>query len=154
MRFAVLWQYYFGTTSTPQLQVNLVWKSRFSVSNVVYIVIRYCTLAVICVDISFMLRAEWSDQICRSFLFGEMILSTVVVILGDLILIFRVWILYGRSKRLLYFVVPLIVAEIIAMTIVGVYTIVPLKHYVHVGPILGGCYSLGLDSLLLRDLVF
>jgi len=94
-----------------------------------------------------MLRAEWSDQICQSFLYGEMILSTIIVVSADIILVFRVWILYSRSRRFLYFMVPLIAAEIIAMIVVGVYTVEPLIHYVHVGPVLGGCYSLEVPRL-------
>ncbi|KAJ6485800.1 hypothetical protein C8R45DRAFT_997914 [Mycena sanguinolenta] len=128
-------------------EVNLVWKSRFSVSNVAYIGIRYFTLIVLCIDLSFMLRAEWSDHTCQAFLLGEMVLSTTIVVLADAILVFRVWILYRRSRTLLYVMVPLITAEIIAMLIVGVYTIRPLTDYVHVGPLLGGCYSLEVPRL-------
>jgi len=128
-------------------EVKLIWKSRFSISNVAYIWIRYFTLLALCIDISFMLKTEWSDHLCQSFLFGEMVVSTIIVVSADLILIFRVWILYGRSRRLLYFIVPLIAAEIIAMIIVGVKTIAPLKQYVHVGPLLGGCYSLEVPRL-------
>ncbi|KAJ7272578.1 hypothetical protein B0H12DRAFT_1091173 [Mycena haematopus] len=128
-------------------EVNLVWKSRFSISNVAYIWIRYFTLVVLCIDISFMLRAEWSDQMCQSFLLGEMVLSTIIVVSADAILVLRVWILYGRSRRFLYIMVPLIAAEIIAMITVGVFTVRPLTQYVHVGPLLGGCYSLEVPRL-------
>ncbi|KAJ7462139.1 hypothetical protein FB451DRAFT_1562696, partial [Mycena latifolia] len=43
-------------------EVNLVWKTRLSLSNVFYIWIRYFTLLVLCVDLNFMLRIENSDQ--------------------------------------------------------------------------------------------
>ncbi|KAF7356949.1 Ribosomal-protein-alanine acetyltransferase [Mycena venus] len=128
-------------------EVNLIWKSRFSISNVAYIWIRYFTLLAICIDVSFMLRAEGSDHLCQSFLFGEMVVSTIIVISADLILIFRVWILYERSRNMLYLMVPLVTAEIIAMITVGVYTIKPLKQYVHVGPLLAGCYSFEVPRL-------
>ncbi|KAJ7819812.1 hypothetical protein B0H13DRAFT_2378135 [Mycena leptocephala] len=104
-------------------------------------------LALVIIDISFMLRAEWSDHLCKSFLFGEMVTCTIIVISTDLILVFRVWILYGRPRKLLYLMVPLITAEIIAMITVGVKTIAALEQYVHVGPILGGCYSLEVPRL-------
>ncbi|KAJ7643307.1 hypothetical protein DFH06DRAFT_1333562 [Mycena polygramma] len=42
---------------------------------------------------------------------------------------------------MLYLIVPLIAAEIIAMTILGALTIASLEHYVHIGPILVGCYT-------------
>ncbi|KAF8189577.1 hypothetical protein K438DRAFT_1832823, partial [Mycena galopus ATCC 62051] len=65
-------------------EVSLIWKSHFSVSNVAYI--RYLTLLAFA---PVMLRAEWSDQICQSFLYGEMILSTIIVVSADIILVFR-----------------------------------------------------------------
>ncbi|KAJ7462141.1 hypothetical protein FB451DRAFT_1496661 [Mycena latifolia] len=48
--------------------------------------------------------------------------------------------------------IPLIAAELVTMIIVGVYTIKPLEHYLHIGyraflPILGGCYSLTVPRL-------
>ncbi|KAJ7928133.1 hypothetical protein B0H13DRAFT_2311994 [Mycena leptocephala] len=67
-------------------EVTLIWKSRFSISN---IWIRYLTLVALCIDISFMLRAEWSDHLCKSFLFGEMVTCTIIVVSTDLILVFR-----------------------------------------------------------------
>ncbi|KAJ7777314.1 hypothetical protein B0H16DRAFT_1853782 [Mycena metata] len=139
-------------------EINLVWQSRFSPSSVFYvgpslrshdtgfydcskIWIRYLPLIALSIDISFMLKAEGSDR-------GEMAISTIFHISADIILVLRVWILYGRSRPLLYFwVVPLIAAETIAMFVVGVYTIKPLDEYIHIGPVIGGCYSLEVPRL-------
>ncbi|KAJ7739912.1 hypothetical protein B0H16DRAFT_61962 [Mycena metata] len=44
-------------------EVDLVWKTRLSLSSVFYIWIRYFTLFVLCVDVSFMLRGQKSDHV-------------------------------------------------------------------------------------------
>ncbi|KAJ6581112.1 hypothetical protein B0H19DRAFT_1251358 [Mycena capillaripes] len=166
----------------PEEVINLIWKSRFSISSASYIWIRYFTLLALSIDISFMLRAEWSDHQAVSFT-GDTDPTEIIKISPQLPIFLirrdgylhynryfsgshsslavcilfcatrllvtqrRVWILYGRSQKLLYFMVPLIAAEIIAMIAVGVYTIRALEQYVHVGPILGGCYSLQVPRL-------
>ncbi|KAK7047021.1 hypothetical protein R3P38DRAFT_95642 [Favolaschia claudopus] len=94
-----------------------------------------------------MMKREWSDKLCRSFLFGEMVLSTFIVLLAELVLVFRVWILYHRSKRLQYFLVALVIGEIIASFTVGVYTVKPLRQFVHDGLVLLGCYSLSVPRI-------
>ncbi|KAJ6581114.1 hypothetical protein B0H19DRAFT_493568 [Mycena capillaripes] len=126
-------------------EVTLMWKSRFSVSNAFYIWIRYFTLIALSIDLSFMLKVEWSDHL-PDFLF-QTIACTIIVVSADVILVLRVWILYAKSRKLLYFLVPLIAAEIIAMIIVGIFTIKGLERYVHVGPVLQGCYSLEVPRL-------
>ncbi|KAJ7506530.1 hypothetical protein B0H11DRAFT_1971669 [Mycena galericulata] len=95
-----------------------------------------------------MLRAEKFNHLCQYFFFGQMATSTVIIISADLILVLRVWILFGRSEKLLYFMVPLIAAEMIAMIAIGFYTINSLEQYLHIGPILGGCYSLKVPRFL------
>ncbi|KAJ7682251.1 hypothetical protein DFH06DRAFT_290830 [Mycena polygramma] len=108
-------------------EVELVWKARLSISSVFYIWIRYFTLFILSIDVSFMLQPQTSDRLCQLFFFGQMATSTIIIISADLILVLRVWILYGRTRRLLYFMVPLIAAEMIAMIVVGVFTISALE---------------------------
>ncbi|KAK7059980.1 hypothetical protein R3P38DRAFT_976366 [Favolaschia claudopus] len=123
-------------------EVELVWKTRRSLFNFLYLFIRYFTLLVIGINISFMMKTEWSDHTCRAFIFEELILTTIIVWLSELVLVIRVWILYQRSRTLLYFLAALLVADLIAYLTVGIYTVKPIKEYVHVGPLLRGCYSL------------
>ncbi|KAJ7167675.1 hypothetical protein C8R46DRAFT_1218602 [Mycena filopes] len=139
-------------------EVNLVWKARLSLSTTLssgFVIslswyygdrLFHCTEAFLSqlmlssVDVSFMLRDEKSDH-------GQMATSTVIILSADLILVLRVWILYGRKRSLLYFLIPLITAEMIAMITIGIFTIGPLEKYLHIGPILGGCYSLKVPRL-------
>ncbi|KAJ7819479.1 hypothetical protein B0H14DRAFT_3473104 [Mycena olivaceomarginata] len=67
---------------------------------------------------------------------------TLTVVVVDFVLVLRVWILYGKSRRLLYILVPLMAVEIIALLTTGTLTVIPLKEYLNIGPILRGCYSL------------
>ncbi|KAJ7044836.1 hypothetical protein C8F04DRAFT_597904 [Mycena alexandri] len=144
-------------------EVDLVWKTRLSLSSVFYIWIRYFTLVVLCADVSFMLRGENSDRMPIFFLrtngdfnrdnhLRRSHLGFTVHILFAPSMKFStqfcsVWILYGRKWRLLYFLIPLIAAEMIAMISVGTFTIASLEKYLHIGPILDGCYSLKVPRL-------
>ncbi|KAF7350171.1 hypothetical protein MVEN_01319600 [Mycena venus] len=72
----------------------------------------------------------------------EGVSSTLIVATVDMILTLRVWILFGKSRRLLYFLVPLVTVEIAVMLFIAVFTINTADTYVHIGPFLPGCYSL------------
>ncbi|KAJ7777236.1 hypothetical protein B0H16DRAFT_951762 [Mycena metata] len=85
--------------------------------------------------------------ICQSFFFWELTTCTIIVLSADFVLLLRVWILYGGTRKFLYFAVPLGLAEAVALFTVGVYTLKPLDHYVHVGSIVAGCYSLEVPRL-------
>ncbi|KAJ7707398.1 hypothetical protein B0H17DRAFT_1191903 [Mycena rosella] len=79
---------------------------------------------------------------------AEAITCSFIVVTADIILVMRVWVLYGRAKKLLYFFLPLIIVEIIAMLIVAVLTILPLRDYFHIGTTILGCYSLRVPRYL------
>ncbi|KAJ7258147.1 hypothetical protein C8J57DRAFT_1341238 [Mycena rebaudengoi] len=121
--------------------VELVWKSRWGLFNFFYIWIRYFTLILITVFLSFALREQTSDTLCNIFQLVEMVACTLVIFSVDVIIALRVWILFRRSKILLYCMIPLLIAELVTMIVVGYYTVGPLKHSAHIGPILTGCWS-------------
>ncbi|KAF8160526.1 hypothetical protein K438DRAFT_1942307 [Mycena galopus ATCC 62051] len=126
--------------STLPEEIEFVWKSRLSLWSVLYVRTRYYTLVAIAIDVSFMFREIPSSNVCRYFILAEMITSTVESVSVDSILVLRVWILYNKSRWLIYFLVPLMTAEIIALLTIGTLSILPAKEYVHIGPILKGCY--------------
>ncbi|KAJ7054986.1 hypothetical protein C8F01DRAFT_1373927 [Mycena amicta] len=114
--------------------VKRIWKTRLSLLNVLYVWIRYFTLISVIVDVRFLVSLQVSDK-------GELVTSTIIVISTDVVLAARVWILYGRSRKLLVVLMVLVTLEFITAVIVGVFTILPLKEFVHVGDLLHGCYS-------------
>ncbi|KAF8160538.1 hypothetical protein K438DRAFT_1859615, partial [Mycena galopus ATCC 62051] len=101
--------------STLPEEIEFVWKSRLSLWSVLYT--RYYTLVAI---------AEIPSSN------SEMITSTVESVSVDSILVLRVWILYNKSRWLIYFLVPLMTGALN----IGTLSILPAKG----GPILKGCY--------------
>ncbi|KAJ7917188.1 hypothetical protein B0H13DRAFT_2657922, partial [Mycena leptocephala] len=57
--------------------------------------------------------------------------STVIVAAVDVTLLLRVWILFGKSRRLLYFLIHLMSVEIGVMFFVSIFTIHNSDEYVH-----------------------
>ncbi|KAF8192885.1 hypothetical protein K438DRAFT_1969998 [Mycena galopus ATCC 62051] len=82
--------------------------------------IRYFTLIVVAVDASSMFTEMKSSS-------SEMVNCTVVTISVDFVLVLRVWILYGKSRRLLYILFPLMAVEIIILITIGTLSVIPLK---------------------------
>ncbi|KAJ7101375.1 hypothetical protein B0H15DRAFT_410140 [Mycena belliarum] len=78
---------------------------------------------------------------CNIFNQFEGISATLVVATIDLILLMRVWVLFGKSRRLLYFLVPTMTAEIAMMLFIAIMSNNHANRNVHIGPILPGCYS-------------
>ncbi|KAJ7849395.1 hypothetical protein B0H14DRAFT_3137983 [Mycena olivaceomarginata] len=132
----------FEHISTFSEEVKFVWKRRLSLWSVLYVRIRYFTLIVVAIDASFMFTKMKSSSSCQHFLLSELSTCTLVCASVDFVLVLRVWILYGKSRRLLYILIPLMAVEIIILLAVGTLTVIPLKEYLNIGPILKGCYSL------------
>ncbi|KAJ6571396.1 hypothetical protein B0H19DRAFT_1255378 [Mycena capillaripes] len=123
-------------------EIEFVWKRRKSLASYVYLWVgidyvsllssnrpqnRYFTLIITC---------------CGIYTQFEGVSSTLIVATVDVILLLRVWILFGKSRNLLYFLVPLMTVEIGVMLFIAIFTINEANKYVHVGTFLSGCYSL------------
>ncbi|KAF8160559.1 hypothetical protein K438DRAFT_1859664, partial [Mycena galopus ATCC 62051] len=107
--------------STLPEEIEFVWKSRLSLWSVLYM--RYYTLAAV---------AEIPSSN------SEMITSTVESVSVDSILVLRVWILYNKSRWLIYFLIPLMTGAYLDIFLtIGTLSILPAKG----GPILKGCYA-------------
>ncbi|KAI3618802.1 hypothetical protein WG66_006330 [Moniliophthora roreri] len=149
------------------MEVELIWKTPKKLASIIYN--RYFSLIALGVNVSFMLREVKSDrvslvfnlsqllldylfteQICSMFLHLMGITITIIISTVDLVLLMRVWILYGRSKKLLYVLIPLISGECVAMLVLDYHIVYNMKRYIHVGPIVEGCYSASSCSALLR----
>ncbi|KAJ7121432.1 hypothetical protein C8R44DRAFT_853061 [Mycena epipterygia] len=139
------------------LEIEFIWKRRKSPASYVYIWNRYFTLIITCINTSVILREIPTDIVCQIYTqvplllpFGtyahhdhqfEGVSSTLIVAAVDVILLMRVWLLFGKSRRLLYFLIPLMLVEIGTMFFIAIFTINNANKYVHVGPLLPGCYS-------------
>ncbi|KAF8874176.1 hypothetical protein BD779DRAFT_261270 [Infundibulicybe gibba] len=105
---------------TVQQEVALIWRSPWNPTSLLYIWNRYYTLIILAIDLSFMFRVIDSDKVCNKYQTFQNISGVVLVVTIDVILALRVWILYEKNRRLLWFFAFFISAELIAMTIVAV----------------------------------
>ncbi|KAJ7649846.1 hypothetical protein FB45DRAFT_4758 [Roridomyces roridus] len=135
--------------STFKEEIRYVWQSRLSLWSVLYVWTRYFTLISLAMDVSFMFRPMRASEIrCRQFLLAEMTTSIMIIISVDCILVLRVWLLFGKGRKLLGILIPLLIVEMAGMITFGLLAILPLKDFADVGPFLNGCYSLEVPRLL------
>ncbi|KAJ7476211.1 hypothetical protein FB451DRAFT_1246181 [Mycena latifolia] len=121
---AELFQFIADTQTTNYLlatfkdELQLIWKGPLRISNAIYM--RYSTLITVV-----QVKSDDVGLPRNSFLLAEAVTASVIVATADLILVLRVWILYGRPRKLLYFLLPLITGTLALM--VAVFTILPLR---------------------------
>ncbi|KAJ7020082.1 hypothetical protein C8F04DRAFT_1319436 [Mycena alexandri] len=130
-------------------EVELVWTRRKSLVKWLYIWVRYF------VDILpswNLIKKTQTESIflvghdlplhVRCFIFQQVQGTSATIIIGtvDFILLLRIWILCGRSHRISYVLLGLIIAEITAMLCITTLTVNHLTEFVHFG-FITGCYS-------------
>ncbi|KAK7034588.1 hypothetical protein VNI00_012219 [Paramarasmius palmivorus] len=122
---------------TLEKEIELIWKTPKKLASLIYLWFknRYFSLVALGINASFMLREVNSDKLMG-------ITITIIISTVDLVLLMRVWILYGRSKKLLYLMIPLISGEFVTMLVLDYHVVFKMQQYVHVGPMLEGCYSM------------
>ncbi|KAJ7892898.1 hypothetical protein B0H14DRAFT_2560132 [Mycena olivaceomarginata] len=80
-------------------------------------------------------------QSCQVFMQVEGLAATIIVGTVDVVLLLRVYVLYGNSKKMLIFLIPLVLCEVILMEIISIFSDLPLNSFAHLDPLLG-CYDL------------
>jgi len=96
-------------------EVELIWKPRkWSRIGFIYLCVRYLSILNLSMEfvvnrLPYLLRAK--SRHCKSYLEGQGLFSTFIVLVIDVILVFRVWILYSRDKKLLCFLAFLLLSE-------------------------------------------
>ncbi|KAJ7686039.1 hypothetical protein B0H14DRAFT_3534792 [Mycena olivaceomarginata] len=76
------------------------------------------------------------------------ITSTLVIATVDFVLMFRVWIIYGRPQPLIWLFAFLGLVEVSTMMVVDFVAYAQMTEYVHLGPILKGCYAYNVPRFL------
>ncbi|KAJ7796561.1 hypothetical protein B0H14DRAFT_3157902 [Mycena olivaceomarginata] len=97
-------------------------------------------LLAVTLSMPFMFREIESNHSCRSFIISQGLVSTLLFGTFDLLLTLRVWILYGKTRRMAYILFPTLVVEMISMITVLLIPETFLHEFVHLGPMLPGCY--------------
>nr|GAT45348.1 predicted protein [Mycena chlorophos] len=75
-----------------------------------------------------------------SVLHTQSIATTLLFGSFNLMLMLRVWILYGRTRRIAYFFFPVLFIEVALMLVLILRPISYVHEFIHVGPALQGCY--------------
>ncbi|KAJ7246749.1 hypothetical protein C8J57DRAFT_1724762, partial [Mycena rebaudengoi] len=84
------------------LEIRFVWMRPKSWACCIYIWNRYFTLAIICISTSVFLWEVKSDKVCFIYTLMQSVGATLIVVTVDIILLLRVWILFKKSRLLLY----------------------------------------------------
>ncbi|KAJ7850297.1 hypothetical protein B0H14DRAFT_3665580 [Mycena olivaceomarginata] len=106
--------------------VELMWSRRWGLAKIVYLWNRYFSLVAIR---------------CIGWLKVQGITTTLVIATVDFVLMFRVWIIYGRPQPLIWLFAFLGLMEVSTMMVVDFVAYAQTTEYVHLGPILKGCYA-------------
>ncbi|KAK7060021.1 hypothetical protein R3P38DRAFT_2838921, partial [Favolaschia claudopus] len=128
-------------------ELELIWSSRWRLAKIIYLWNRYFSLVAISLNASVIVREISSANVCIDWLKVQGITSTILIGTVDFVLM-RVWILYGRPISLIWLFLVLGIAEISTMVAVDFVAYAQMKEYVHLGPILSGCYAYNVPRLL------
>ncbi|KAJ7166781.1 hypothetical protein C8R46DRAFT_1192107 [Mycena filopes] len=121
--------------STIDEEINFVWKKPWSPPTVLYLWNRYITLFTVILSMPFMFREVESDHSCRSFIIAQGLASTLLFGSFDLLLMLRVWILYGKTRLMARILFPMLFVEMLSMIVILLLPETYLR-----GPVLPGCY--------------
>ncbi|KAH8833402.1 hypothetical protein DL96DRAFT_1705398 [Flagelloscypha sp. PMI_526] len=134
-------------------EVELMWKGRFALPKLIFLWVnllysyedtlmtslknRYFTIAVTCFMVFFvLLKPTLQPDIVETGV------STLIIGTVDLVLMLRVWVLYGGGKAILAVFLLLLTAEIACMVVIQYFAVAQFKTFLHLGPVLPGCYAM------------
>ncbi|KAJ7097427.1 hypothetical protein C8R44DRAFT_812223 [Mycena epipterygia] len=131
----------------PQ-EVELMWKSRLGLAKLIYLWNRYFSLIAISLNASVIVREIATERRCMNWLKVQGVTSTIIIGTVDVVLMLRVWILYGRPRLLIWLFASMAIAEVTSMITVDFLAYAEMTKYVHLGPILKGCYAYNVPRFL------
>jgi len=102
---------------TQASQVEFFWKKRWSLAKVLFIWSRYYGLILNISDAVVFLQRYPSRNLCVRFLYWQAAAAAVQVLLTHVILALRLYAMYGNSRKILLFLVALIIAEFLCIVV-------------------------------------
>ncbi|KAJ6505212.1 hypothetical protein C8R45DRAFT_1209042 [Mycena sanguinolenta] len=148
-------------------EVEFMWGSRWGLAKGVYLWNRYFSLIAISLNTGVIVReigsasvrvslyftsfspSLHSSQACIGWLKVQGITSTVIIGTVDFVLmVLSVWIMYDRPRLFIWLFLGLGIAEITAMVAVDFVAYAQMTQYIHLGPILSGCYAYNVPRFL------
>jgi len=122
-------------------EVEYMWRCKWSLAKCLYLWNRYFGLAALSFATFYTIRPTVSDNACQVFLQLEGVATAIIIGTADVVLLLRVYVLYGNSKRMLLFLIPLVSCEVIPMIIISIFSDLSLKHFIRLDNLFG-CYAL------------
>jgi len=138
----VLYDYFL----TFPMEVELIWKRRWSISTGLYIINRYSGIFALSFNTAVYINNTFSDNFCFHWVRYEVGSSIIAFWLVDIILAFRVWALWGKSKRVLFFICLLFSMSVGACVTVTTLVFRHITVLHRPGPFASGCYPLGFPT--------
>ncbi|KAJ6577791.1 hypothetical protein B0H19DRAFT_1121388 [Mycena capillaripes] len=138
----------FDHVLTFREEIEYMWFSKWNLAKCLYLWNRYFGLAALSFDAFFYTHpTPTSNNTCQAFLQVQGLAATIIVGTVDVVLLLRVYVLHGNSKKLLKFLIPLVLCEVVPMAIISILSDLPLKTFARVDPLLG-CYALSVPRFL------
>ncbi|KAJ6517412.1 hypothetical protein C8R47DRAFT_1087228 [Mycena vitilis] len=129
--------------TTLDKEVEFIWSNpKPSLARYIYIWNRYFSLVVSGICATVYLQHVNDNDLCTLYSRIRYLSSTIIILTVDFILMLRVWILFGKAKKLLFFIAPWLVVETAVMLVVGELAVQNAQTNIFV-PFVTGCYSLG-----------
>jgi len=103
-------------------EVELVWRSKWSLVKVLFLIIRYLAFIVQLVNLVIDAMPQLvhpSVSSCMGWIKWQLVSGQILIICVDVLLVLRVYAFYGRSKVLLTVLIVLFLCEAISMAIIG-----------------------------------
>ncbi|KAF8986798.1 hypothetical protein BDQ17DRAFT_1335414 [Cyathus striatus] len=92
-----------GDARRPEyVYIEFIWRRRKCFTSIVFLWIRYVGLIGFGVSASYLLQEQKDDTLCERYLQMQGIFSSVIIATVDVVLVYRIWILYGKSRFILY----------------------------------------------------
>ncbi|TDL18499.1 hypothetical protein BD410DRAFT_793204 [Rickenella mellea] len=136
----------FDIILTIDQEVEYIWRSKWTLPKCLYLWARYFALFMQVIAIAETTSLKVTPTICAGWAYFEGITGQLLIMGVELLLMLRVWALYKRDKRILYFLIALYVAEITANTVIlgmslpSLTTVAPLHGLFPPGFPLSGCF--------------
>ncbi|KAJ6510865.1 hypothetical protein C8R45DRAFT_965420 [Mycena sanguinolenta] len=124
-----------------------MWLSKWNAAKCLYLWNRYFSLFALSFDAFFYVHSTASNNTCEAFLQVQGLAATIIVGTVDFVLLLRVYVLYENSKKMLFFLIPLVLCEVIPMAVISILSDLPLKTFARFDGLFG-CYALSVPRFL------
>ncbi|KZW02619.1 hypothetical protein EXIGLDRAFT_732875 [Exidia glandulosa HHB12029] len=137
---ALAWLLY-DMALTIDLEVNYIWRRRWTTFTALFVIVRYVPLVVVASSAATNFFPGVTASICDAFSWVEAAGTFIILVVVQVILQFRLYVMYAKSRRVLFFNALLCLVELgIAVALIAIVfpKTVPLPNSPYV---FGSCFS-------------